>query len=291
MSFAFAIGKFDALHRGHRALIEAAADLGDPALLQFSGMAEVLGWTKRAPLVPQLHREDLLKSWSHDVGVAIQEVSIPFNQINELSPKEFITYLREAFDFSALITGDNFRFGHKRSGDVQTLKQLGQEFDFAVHTVSALLHAGKAISSSRIRASINEGYMHAAEEMLGRPYELFGIVGRGEQRGRTIGFPTANIQHIENLIPASGVYAARVQVQSAWHAAAVNIGHLPSISADRSLSVEAHILDWQGDCYDAVMRVQLVERLREEMKFDGLDALKAQIGKDVKRVREILLKD
>ena len=286
MTLAFAIGKFDALHRGHRALIAAAAQLGEPCLLQFSGMAELLGWDERPPLWSRLQYEIYLDSLSAEINKAIRCVSIPFADIQQLQPEAFIAYLRERHDFSAVVTGDNFRFGHKRVGDVKTLQALGQTHGFAVETVSAVLHAGKAISSSRVREAINDGYIGVAAELLGRPYLLSGLVGKGEQRGRQIGFPTANIQHIENLIPATGVYAARIRVRGQWHLAAVNIGYLPSISDQRPLSVEAHILDWSGDCYDEPVVLEFKQRLREEMKFDGLDALKQHIAKDVQQVRE-----
>lgn len=288
MTLAFAIGKFDALHRGHRALIETAARLGEPCLLQFSGMAEVLGWEERAPLWSSLQYEIFLESLSVEIGKPIRCISIPFAEIQQLQPEAFIDYLRERYAFSAIVTGDNFRFGHKRVGDVKTLQALGQTHGFAVETVPAVLHAGIAISSSRVREAINDGYVSVAAELLGRPYLISGIVGKGEQRGRSIGFPTANIQHIENLIPASGVYAARIRVRKQWHMAAVNIGYLPSIADQRPLSVEAHILDWSGDCYDEAVVLAFQERLREEMKFDGLDALKQQIAKDVRQVRERL---
>lgn len=286
MGRAIAIGKFDALHLGHRALIDAAQQYGKPCILQFSGMAEVLGWTERPALVAEAERARILKSWANDVEL----LEIPFAEVRNLGPSAFIEYLQAAYPFSAIITGDNFKFGYQRSGDVDTLKQLGADYSFQTHAVAAVRHAGQVISSSRIREAVCSGYVQVVNEMLGRPYLISGQVVHGEKRGRQIGFPTANVQGIKNVIPATGVYAVRVSINNGpLLPAALNIGHLPSIADERPLSVEAHILDYNDDCYDQNIRIELIERIREEKKFDGLDALKEQIARDVKRCREILV--
>ncbi len=287
MAFSLAIGKFDALHLGHRALIDTACAHGQGALLSFSGMAVVLGWEERKPLLTDDERQRVLQSWSQEIGQNIEIIEVSFADVRNLQPPAFIEYLQERFDIAAMVTGENFRFGFKRSGDVRTLKTLGEQFKFAVETVPLVSIDGEQASSSRIRQAIEAGDCALAARLLGRPYVNAGIVLRGDGRGQHIGFPTANIQNIENVIPATGVYAADVYLDNYKLRAAINVGHLPSIGDDRPLSVEAHILDWSGDCYDQTLRIEWLQRIRDEQKFNGIDALAAQIKKDVEEVRAI----
>lgn len=285
---ALCIGKFDALHLGHRALLEAASRHGRPALLCFVGMAEILGWPQRPPLLSRAERDRVLQDWSRELGQDIASIELPFAEMRTLQPVEFIDYLQQQYPFAALVTGDSFVFGYQRSGNVQTLRELAAARGFISECVKGVRAVGKIISSSRVRESVNNGYVSRAGKLLGRPYASEGVVARGEGRGRQLGFPTANLQQIENLIPASGVYAARADMPDGQqYAAAVNVGHLPSISADRPLSVEVHVLDWHGDCHGQRLRVEWLQRLREEMKFDSLDALTMQIQKDIAQVRAL----
>ena len=290
MTLAIAIGKFDALHSAHRALLERAAACAQPALLHFSGMAEELGWDKRLPLVGALERERVLKQWSAALGKEIKSIAIPFADVRRLNPEEFIRYLQEQYPFVALVTGDNFRFAYQRAGTVEILQELGRRLHFRVETVSGISDGKALISSSRIREAIEAGDCAVAQQLLGRPYAVHGRVVEGDQRGRRLGFPTANIQGIDNLIPAAAVYAAFVRLadQALCVPAAVNIGYLPSIADFRPLSVEAHLIDWSGDCYDEQMTVYFIQRLREEQKFESLDALQAQIADDVAEAGRVL---
>jgi riboflavin kinase/FMN adenylyltransferase len=216
-------------------------------------------------------------------------VEIPFADVRELTPQDFIEYLQQREPFTAIITGDNFVFGYQRSGNIQTLRSLAEQLGFISETVAGVKAAGKLISSSRVREAIGNGYCTRVTKLLGRHYASDGVVVQGEGRGRQLGFPTANIKELSNLIPGSGVYAAQIDMpDGSRHAAAINVGHLPSISSGRPLSVEAHIIDWSDDCYGQELRIEWIQRIREERKFEHLDALKTQIASDVATVRELL---
>jgi len=289
VSGALTIGKFDALHIGHFALIESAATFGQPTIVSFSEMAAELGWPERLPLLTVAERDRVLQQWSQKLGQDILKIEIPFVDVRFLEPAAFIEYLNKHHPFVAIVTGENFRFSYKRSGDIKTLNALASEYSFSCKTVAGVAAAGDLVSSSRIRQAISQGQCQLAAVLMGRPYVTEGRVQRGDGRGRQLGFATANIQDIGNLIPASGVYAARVSIDGAGAmAAAINIGHLPSIGDDRPLSVEAHIIDWSGDCYDKIMRIEWQERLRDEQKFASLDDLKIQIAEDIVQAAQIL---
>jgi len=279
---ALAIGKFDALHPGHAALLNVAAEHGDPCLLSFSGMAEILGWELRKPLLSIEGREWVLDQWSRELGCDITTIEIPFGDIHNLQPSAFIEYLQLEYPFSAIITGYNFHFGFNRSGNVQTLRELAATHDFKAVRVDAVCYDGAAVSSSRIRSAVEAGDCDLAAALLQRPYASTGKVVKGDGQGRSLGFPTANIAHIRNVLPAKGVYAARAFLENDLiKKAVVRIGHLPSIGGERPLSIVVHLLDYTGDCYKQTMRLEWVARMRDEKKFDSLDTLKNQISNDV----------
>ena len=285
---ACAIGKFDALHRGHFALVERAAQLGQPCVVTFSGMAAVLGWDQRAPLVAPADRERVLQMWSQRLGKTIQVEEIPFADVRNMEPATFVDYLRDHLHASAVIVGEDFRFGRNRSGDVQQLQQLLAHHNAQADIVAPVCYNDVIISSSRIRDLIAQGNVAEAHTLLDRPYRLLGSVIHGEGRGKKIGFPTANIGNIHNEIPGIGVYAAWASIDKETIPAAVNIGHLPTISGDRPLTVEAHLLNWSGNCYDSPIAIDFIDRVRGEHRFATLDALVAQIEADCSTVRHLL---
>jgi riboflavin kinase / FMN adenylyltransferase len=177
-------------------------------------------------------------------------------------------------------------FGYKRGGDVRLLRQLGQELGFGVHAIAAVSLDGKAVSSTRIREAIASGDLDLAGQMLGRAYSIYGTVVRGDQVGKSLGFPTANLDVTGLILPPRGVYAAHARLGNQQHRAVVNIGIRPTLrDASPQVRVEAHLLDFQSVVYEQELELTFVAKLRDEQRFDSLDALKAQIGKDVETAR------
>jgi riboflavin kinase/FMN adenylyltransferase len=185
--------------------------------------------------------------------------------------------------------GGNFALGYKREGDIPFLRQLGKEKGYTVEQVEAMvMRQGERVSSSRIRRSLLEGDIREVNGCLGRPYCISGVVVEGQKIGRTIGFPTANLDYwSEQLLPDNGVYATYAWLDDERHVAATNVGIRPTVNG-LALTVEAHLLDFDADIYGRTLRLEFIDRIRPEMKFPGLDALKAQIQADVQRVRNLL---
>jgi riboflavin kinase/FMN adenylyltransferase len=196
-----------------------------------------------------------------------------------------------------VVVGQNFRFGRAREGDLETLKKLGERLGFTAHATDIVGDAKGPWSSTRVRRAVAAGDLADVESVLGRPHALTGTVVRGDQRGRTIGFPTANLGGVEELVPPHGVYAVLVERLDrpgprALGRGVANIGVRPTVGA--GLSIEAHLLDFQpssesdADLYGARLRIYLEAKLREERKFDGLDALKSQIAADAGAAKALL---
>jgi riboflavin kinase/FMN adenylyltransferase len=188
-----------------------------------------------------------------------------------------------------LWVGPDFRLGYKAQGTLSVLRKIGERRGFEVHAVEPVLVGDAPVSATRIRDLLQAGYVNDVAALLARHFAVVGEVVRGDQRGRTIGFPTANVavgpQHI---LPADGVYACRVTLpDGVEHPAVTNVGVRPTFGMVQR-TVEAHLLDWNGDLYGQQIRVAFVQRIRGEQKFNGIDELKAQIGRDAERAREIL---
>lgn len=285
---AFAIGKFDALHRGHFSLIERAATFGVPHLLGFSGMAEELGWAARRPLVAIDDRARVLTEWSQYIGALITDVELPFASIRGMSPAQFIDHVKSACGAEALVVGEDFRFGRDRGGDAAALRELASAAGMRAAILPPVLHDGEPVSSSRVRAALASGDVVLAAALLGRPHRLVGTVVRGDGRGRKLGIPTANLGNCANQEPGVGVYAAWAHLDGRRIPAALNVGHVPTIGGERPLTVEAHLIGWSGDCYGRVVGLDLIARLRGEHRFATLDALVAQIRADIVAVPAFL---
>jgi riboflavin kinase/FMN adenylyltransferase len=191
-----------------------------------------------------------------------------------------------------LACGESFRFGHKRQGDVQLLAEAGAARGFTFAAVPPLLDDGAPCSSTRIRAALDRGDVAVANRLLGYPFTLTGLVRRGDRRGRTIGFPTANLApNVDRLaLPATGVYAVRAGQRTSggtiWYPAVANLGRRPTFDGDRVL-LEVHLFDVQADLYGQRLDVAFLERLRGEVKFAGIDQLKAQIARDCEQARRV----
>lgn len=279
------LGKFDALHRGHRALAARAAEHGDAVrLVRFDGMAEALGWQPRLPLTAPADRARILADWPG----APSEVALPFAEIRDLDATAFVQLIAHRLGATAMVVGEDFRGGRGRHADVAAFTQAGRSAGVTVLTVAAVADAFGPVSSTRVRSALALGDTTTVEALLGRRHRLLGTVVRGDGRGRQIGIPTANLGHRQNQECGPGVYAAWAFVAGQRVAAVVNIGHVPTAGVDRPLTVEAHLLNWKNDCYDEPMALECVQRIRAEQRFANFNELVAQIHTDIAAAKGIL---
>jgi riboflavin kinase/FMN adenylyltransferase len=285
MTRAVAVGKFDALHLGHRAL---TAGHHQVALLSFTGMAEALGWHGRMPLVAPGDRARILADWSACQKTEVVTAELPFAAIRDLDADGFCALVRSRLGAETMIIGSDFRGGRQRQSDAAAFQAAGVRQGLDVVIVEPVQVAGAVVSSTRVRAALSAGDVAGAAALLGRPHRLCGTVVRGDGRGRGIGIPTANLGARANLAPGFGVYAAWAEVGGARLRAAVNIGRLPTVAVDHPATVEAHLLDYAGECYGAPLSLDFLARLRPEQRFPSLTALVAQIRTDIAAVREQL---
>jgi riboflavin kinase / FMN adenylyltransferase len=287
-----ALGNFDGVHLGHQEVLRRAVGEGRRA-----GMRVVAATFQPHPravlgagdpprlLTPRdLRREALLRYGAEEV------VEIPFDrELSRKSPEQFVRdVLVGDIGAGVVVVGENFRFGHRAAGDFGDLHRLMREMEGeAVAVKVRAVGEGGGISSTRIRALISEGRVEEAAGLLGRAYVLRGEVVVGDRRGRTIGFPTANVlPEAEAVVPAYGVYAGFVLVGDQEFAACTNVGVAPTFARAES-RVEAYLLDFDGDLYGRVVDVGFTRRIRGEKKFSGIDELKAQIQRDVEEARLI----
>lgn len=281
-----AVGFFDGVHLGHQQIIrQTIADAR-----QHEAVALVVTFDQHPstivapgrvpPLIYSLpQRLRAIGSLGSDALLLIH-----FDRaFSEQSGEAFIRGLaRDLGQIQSLCVGSNFTFGHKRGGNVALLKALGAELKFAVHGLAAVSLDGKIVSSTRIRETIRSGDLDAAGQMLGRAYSLAGTVVHGDQLGRQLGFPTANLDVSGLLLPPGGVYAVHAIVNGNAYRALANIGSRPTLkSAMPQTRVEAHLLDFKGDLYGQELEVAFLEKLRDERVFPSLSALKEQIARDI----------
>ena len=289
---AVAVGNFDGVHRGHQALVAAAVARaretgGAAVVLTFDPHPARVLRPDAAPsaLSTLAQKEELVKALGIDRLVALTFDA----RLAALPPDAFVReVLASLLGARHVVVGESFRFGHARQGDARTLEALGGREGFDVQVVPPVLHAGRPISSSRVREVLAAGDVREAAELLGRPYALDGRVVRGDGRGRTLGIPTANLEAEDQLLPARGVYAGRAMVPSGeWRTAVVNVGERPTFGGT-GLVVEAHLLDFAGDLYDTRVRLSFHARLRGEERFPSAQALVERIQADVRAARELL---
>jgi len=282
------IGIFDGVHRGHQELLSLANERGHTTALTFYPHPTSIFAPERTPsqLLPLSDRVELLKEHGADEVVVIEFTK----EFAALSPEEFIDQvLVEQLHASHVVIGANFTFGHKAAGNAETLKEANKGFDVTV--VALEENRGAPISSTRIRHLIVDGDVERASDLLTRPHYLVGQVVHGEKRGREIGYPTANIG-LDSwaTIPADGIYAGWMNVGGERYASAISIGTNPTFPGVRGRQVEAYALDKTGlDLYDQSAKVEFIARLRDTVKFDGLDPLLIQMAKDCDAARTILL--
>ena len=285
---AVTVGNFDGVHRGHQALVAAAkvwaAGVGGPAVaVTFDPPAATLlnPAFNRPPLTTVEERVRLLA----DAGVDRVAVLQTNAGLLSLSPEAFFEdVLRGLFAAKAVVEGYNFRFGRGRAGDTATLRELCDAAGVAFEEVPAVEVGGAAASSSRVRAAIERGDVAEARFLLGRAYAVAAEVVTGAKRGRTIGFPTANLGTPETLLPADGVYAVRATIDGARFAGAANVGPNPTFG-EAARKIEVHLIGFAGDLYGRRLAVEFVARLRDTRSFAGIDALVVQLKQDVAAAR------
>jgi len=268
-----AVGEFDGVHLGHRQVIE-----GSDTVLTFEPHPLQVVRPEAAPrlLTSFEAKTELIAS----LGVR-ELVVIPFDQgFAAQTPQEFIDHvLVDALQATHVSVGENFRFGHRAAGDSQA---LAADTRFDTRVVALVELDGEVVSSSHIRALVQAGEVELAGRMLGAPFQMRGEVVEGDRRGRTLGFPTANIVPDERLvIPGHGVYAAHADAVCA----AVNVGGRPTFGTGRAVLVEAYLLDREVDLYGQVLRIEFLQRLRGERRFESVEALVEQMRRDVERTR------
>lgn len=290
-----AIGNFDGVHRGHQAVLRRAASEAAerglaPYVLTFDPHpVQVLFGYDVETLTPTPRKIELVRQAAESVGVIVE----PFSQhLAEHTPAQFAErLLAKQLGAALVIVGDNFRFGHKRAGDLSTLVELGRELGFEARAEPLEGDEIGPISSTRVRGHVKAGELEAARRLLGRPHALTGLVVKGDQRGRTLGFPTANLNDVEELLPPHGVYATLVdELDTDGRATRLgtgvtNVGVRPTVKAGRS--IETHLFDFDQDLYGKRLRLHLLEQQRSEKKFSGLDELKQQIAQDAARARDV----
>ena len=283
-----ALGNFDGLHLGHKAVIGKAVDIARSpskslAVMTFEPHPRQLFRPDLPSLriLPLAEKMRLLGS----IGVDFLRIVRFTRAFSHTSAEDFVSgYLHRDLKLSHAVIGDDFTFGHNRGGDVATLTKMAQKLGFEVTICSQLNVDGQRCSSTRLRDVLAAGDMQQVATLLGRPYKMTGIVQQGNKRGRTIGFPTANLYPRATFLPAYGVYAVRATIKSQQVKGVANLGMRPTFSGIR-VRLEMHLFDFNQDIYGERMDVELLHFIRPEQKFDGLEALKAQIAKDCEWAR------
>jgi riboflavin kinase/FMN adenylyltransferase len=287
------IGSFDGVHLGHQQLIHelnfgAHQSGAKSVVLTFYPHPAVVLRGKRAHYYLTTPPEKLIQLEYLAPDVVVVH---PFTSaISKLSAREFIEYLMAHLDFRQLWTGNDFALGRSREGTVAYLSQLGNELNYQVRVIEPILSSGRTISSSQIRSLLKEGNVEEANKLLGRPYQVTGVVIHGDGRGKSIGIPTANLETgSDKLIPGAGVYACRVSFENKKYLGAVNIGTHPTFeSSTPRVNIEAHILDYAGDLYTQQISLQFIQRIRGEHRFTHVEELINQIHLDILKTRELL---
>ena len=284
-----AIGVFDGVHLGHQQIIRQTVS----DARQHDAVALVVTFDKHPNAIvapgkvpPQIFSRSQKLHAIESLG-ADAVLEIPFDKtFSEKSGEIFIRELaRDLGKIFSICVGADFVFGHQRSGNVALLKKLGVEIGFQVHGHAAVALDGETVSSTRIREAIRSENLDAASQMLGRPYALCGRVVEGDRLGRQLGFPTANLDVPNLILPPNGVYAASTKLNGKNFRVALNIGMRPTVAAQPQLRVEAHLLDFGGDLYGAELELELGEKIRAEKKFGSPAELREQIARDVAQVR------
>ena len=287
------VGVFDAVHRGHEALlartVEGARALDAvPTIVTFEPHPMVVVAPERAPCTLATVEQRLARFEA--LGIERGLVLGFTRELSMIEPERFVQeVLVDALASRAVLVGEDFRFGHKRRGDVELLRAEGKRFGFEVEAVGLVRKGGSEISSTTIRQMIADGDVEGAADLLGHPYSLAGTVIEGDRRGRTIGFPTANLDpHARACMPGTGVYAGRWLWRGQRLPGVINVGVRPTFGEGHPPVVEIHVFDFDADLYGESGEVEFILRLRPEQRFPSVDALVEQIRKDAAEARRVL---
>jgi riboflavin kinase/FMN adenylyltransferase len=287
-------GTFDGVHLGHQKILnrikESARQIGGETVL-------ITFWPHpRLVLYPDQHNLRLLSTFEEKAALLEKFevdhlITIPFtHEFSQMSSQEFIEHvLVKKLKTKKLVIGYDHRFGKNREGSFEYLQTHSAEFGFELEEISRQDVDDIGVSSTKIRKALEDGDLESATAYLGRPYELTGIVVKGKQIGRSIGFPTANIQVQTDykLIPKQGVYAAEAEIEGITHQAMLNIGVRPTLDGNQQ-TIEAHLFDFEGNLYEKQVTIKLIHFLREEQKFENMEALKAQLYQDQSLAKSLL---
>ena len=280
------LGVFDGLHLGHQAIMKTVVERAEavgaiPTAITFDPHPRAVLYPENAP--PLLQTLDQRLANFEFLGIK-QAIVIRFDQ--EFASIDAETFLRdivfERLQAKEVYLGKGFAFGKNRAGNMELLRKISQELGFVSDEVSEITLRGIRISSSKIRQLLQEGKVNLARRMLGRPYGIEGQIVHGMKRGRTIGFPTANLKPVNRVIPKFGVYATATLIDGVWRRGITNVGVRPTFENEVEPSIETFIFDFDGDLYGDVLRVRFLYRIRDERKLRGIEEQKAQIEKDTK---------
>ncbi len=288
-----AIGVFDGVHRGHQAVISTSAnharpENGTPVVVTFDPHPEKILRPQAAPhlLTATQHKIALIR----DIGVAHLLVIHFDKQFAATAPQDFVGQLiTHSKPLREICVGHEWSFGKDRAGNLDLLKRLGARFNFNVVGIAPVKVSGTVVSSTAVRHAIEDGDFAKAAEMLGREYTILGTVGQGDNLGKKIGFPTANLSAHSEQFPPNGVYLAEARIGDVLYHGVVNLGFRPTVSSGKSERVlEIHLLDFNREIYGEDVEVRFVQYLRPEKKFENVDALVRQIGLDISQARKLL---
>ena len=284
-----ALGNFDGLHRGHRKILDrlcrvARERAATSVIMTFDPHPPRVVRPDKAPALLMTTTQKL--EAAADAGVQGAAVVRFTPELSRWDPEMFVrTVLVDWLHVSEVWVGANFLFGHDRAGNFSLLRALGGQYAFKAEKIDAVRYKDFVVSSTRIRRLVSEGRVDEAGALLGHQYYLDSIVVRGDQRGRTIGFPTANLRTDNELLPPHGVYATTATVGGVVFAAVTNVGTRPTVDSSGPTTVETHLFDFDRDLYGQTIRLGFVQRLRDERAFESLDLLRAQIDADCLRAR------
>lgn len=283
------LGVFDGLHLGHqeimRKVVERARAVDAVATaITFDPHPRAVLYPDSAP--PMLQTLDQRLANLEVLGIE-QTIVIPFTREFSGQPAEnfLADIIYDRLQAREVYLGKGFAFGKDRGGNIELLRVMSEKLGFIADEVEEVQLRGMRISSSKIRKLLADGYVNLARRLLGRPYGVEGVIIRGNRRGHTIGFPTANLKPQNRVIPKFGVYATATLIDGSWRKSITNIGVRPTFESDADPSIETYVFDFDGDLYGDVLRVRFLHRIRDERKFNGIDELKAQIEKDSNRAR------
>ncbi|MEP6900886.1 MAG: bifunctional riboflavin kinase/FAD synthetase [Actinomycetota bacterium] len=281
------LGVFDGLHLGHQRIMQTVVESARinkavPTVITFDPHPRAVLHPENSP--PLLQTLDQRLANFEVLGIE-QTIVIRFDK--DFAAQDAETFLsdivHERLQAREVFLGKGFAFGKNRGGNIELLREMSRKFGFFADEVAEVRLRGQRISSSKIRKLLAEGRVNLARRMLGRPYGVEGQIIHGFERGRTIGFPTANLHPHNRVIPKYGVYATANLIDGVWRRSITNVGVRPTFEDEKNPSIESYVFDFDGDLYGDVLRVRFLHRIRDERKFSGIDELKAQIERDTRR--------